>query len=280
MIGLRSSTVCMEPGAHVIRIALVGKYVELKDAYISINEALASRRYLHHASVEIKRIDSERLRTRAPACCEGAHGILVAPGFGARGVNGKLRAIPLRARAEDSVSWGFATGCSSRASSLRKTSARLPDAMTSEVDETTPDPGDRLHARSAQSGDVRRHDAPGHVQPARARGEPARCAPTARLEISERHRHRYEFNNRYRPIFEEHGMRFSGHHTIGKTHAGRRSSSFRPICTRGSWERKRIPSSSRGPTDPSPLYRDFIGAALAHGGSPAEVRSFGERVES
>src|SRR5215469_976576 len=76
-----------------VTIALVGKYVELKDAYISINEALYHSGNFHDAAVEIKRIDSETLEESEIGLLEGAHGILVAPGFGARGVKGKLRAI-------------------------------------------------------------------------------------------------------------------------------------------------------------------------------------------
>jgi CTP synthase len=97
-------------------------------------------------------------------------------------------------------------------------------------------------------------------------------------EISERHRHRYEFSNRYRPIFEEHGMRFSGHHTVGKTtlvEIVELPQDMHPwfVGTQAH------PEFKSRPTRPSPLYRDFVGAALAHG-APAEVRSVGNRVES
>jgi CTP synthase len=81
----------MDP-RHRVRIALVGKYVELKDAYISIVEALHHAGIFHNAEVEIRRIDSMTVETQGVGVLEGAHGILVAPGFGARGVNGKLQA--------------------------------------------------------------------------------------------------------------------------------------------------------------------------------------------
>ncbi|MHB8153692.1 MAG: CTP synthase, partial [Bacillati bacterium] len=76
-----------------VRVALVGKYVELKDAYISINEALYHAGIAHDATVEIERIDSEVIENEGIAILSRAHGILVAPGFGSRGVKGKLRAI-------------------------------------------------------------------------------------------------------------------------------------------------------------------------------------------
>jgi len=83
------------------------------------------------------------------------------------------------------------------------------------------------------------------------------------LEISERHRHRYEFNNRYRPIFQEHGMRFTGHHTIGKT---RLVEVIELPTDMHPWfvGTQAHPEFKSRPNRPSPLYRDFIGAALAH----------------
>ena len=76
-----------------VKIALVGKYVELKDAYISISEAINHAGIFHDALVEVVRVDSERIEREGLAGLEGIHGMLVAPGFGARGVNGKLMAI-------------------------------------------------------------------------------------------------------------------------------------------------------------------------------------------
>ena len=76
-----------------VRIALVGKYVELKDAYISITEALNHAGIFHDAAVEIVSIDSERMEADGAAAVAGVHGILVAPGFGERGVKGKLLAV-------------------------------------------------------------------------------------------------------------------------------------------------------------------------------------------
>ncbi|MBV8150591.1 MAG: CTP synthase, partial [Candidatus Eremiobacteraeota bacterium] len=79
--------------AHRLHIGLVGKYVELKDAYISINEAINHAGIYHDAAVEIVRVDSETIEEIGLGALESVDGILVAPGFGARGVKGKLRAI-------------------------------------------------------------------------------------------------------------------------------------------------------------------------------------------
>ena len=123
----------------------------------------------------------------------------------------------------------------------------LPDAMTTEVDETTPDPVidfmPEQRSLEMMGGTMRlgAYDCTleAGTLAARAYGE---------LEISERHRHRYEFNNRYRPMFEEHGMRFSRPPLRSARRGWSRSSSFRPNCTRGSSARRRIRSSSRGRT--------------------------------
>ena len=111
------------PGRRV-RIALVGKYVELKDAYISINEAINHAGIHHDAHVEVVRLDSERLENEGIGSLDGISGILVAPGFGARGVKGKLLAIQ-RARGRIRSS-GSASGCNWRVSSSRATSAAWP----------------------------------------------------------------------------------------------------------------------------------------------------------
>ncbi len=250
----------LHPERHVT-IALVGKYVELKDAYISINEALAHAGVFYYASVEIKRIDSELVENDGPDVLRGAHGVLVAPGFGARGVKGKLRAIQF-VREQKIPFLGICYGMQLACVEFARNVCELPDAMTSEVDETTVDPvidfmpdqrnlemyGGTMrlgtYACTLQEGS----------QAARAYGT---------LEISERHRHRYEFNNRYRPIFEEHGMRFSGHHTIGKTRLVE-VVELPPDMHPWFVATQAHPEFKSRPNRPAPLYRDFIGAALAH----------------
>ncbi|HEY1867402.1 MAG TPA: CTP synthase [Candidatus Cybelea sp.] len=244
-----------------VTIALVGKYVELKDAYISINEALAHAGVFHHAAVEIKRIDSELVENEGVDVLRGAHGVLVAPGFGARGVKGKLRAIQ-HVRERKIPFLGICYGMQLACVEFARNVCELPDAMTSEVDETSVDPvidfmPDQRNLE-VLGGTMRLGtynctlEEGSHA--ARAYGE---------LEISERHRHRYEFNNRYRPIFEEHGMRFTGHHTIGKTQlveVVELPVEMHPwfVATQAH------PEFKSRPTRPAPLYRDFIGAALAH----------------
>jgi CTP synthase len=253
----------LQPQRHVT-IALVGKYVELKDAYISIIEALNHSGNFHDAAVEIRRIDSETIEESGIELLEGAHGILVAPGFGARGVKGKLRAIQC-ARERKIPYLGICFGMQLACVEFARNVCGLSDAMSSEVDESTPDPvidfmPDQRNLEIL-GGTMRLGaytctlDAGTHA--ARAYGE---------VEISERHRHRYEFNNRYRPIFEEHGMRFSGHHTIGKTTLVELIE-LPPEMHPWFVGTQAHPEFKSRPNRPSPLYRDFIGAALVHSDS-------------
>ncbi|MBV8720562.1 MAG: CTP synthase [Candidatus Eremiobacteraeota bacterium] len=253
----------LHPQRHVT-IALVGKYVELKDAYISINEALYHSGNFHDSAVEIRRIDSETIEESGIEVLEGAHGILVAPGFGARGVKGKLRAIQY-ARERKIPYLGICFGMQLACVEFARNVCGLSDAMSSEVDEATPDPVIDFMP------DQRNLEVLGGTMRLGAYSctlEPETHAARAydALEISERHRHRYEFNNRYRPIFEEHGMRFSGHHTIGKTRLvqlGELQADMHPWLA----GTQAHPEFKSRPNRPSPLYRDFIGAALAHSDS-------------
>ena len=204
----------------------------------------------------------------------GAHGILVAPGFGARGVKGKLRAIQ-HARENKIPFLGICYGMQLACIEFARNVCGLPDAMTSEVDETAGDPvidfmpdqrNLEMYGGTMRLGTYACTLEEGS-QAAQAYGE---------LEISERHRHRYEFNNRYRPIFEEHGMRFTGHHTIGKT---RLVEVIELPVDMHPWfvGTQAHPEFKSRPNRPSPLYRDFIGAALAHG-TPAHDGVTSERA--
>ena len=244
-----------------VKIALVGKYVELKDAYISINESLYHAGIHHDAHVEIKRIDSETIEDSGVAALHGVDGILVAPGFGSRGVKGKLRAIE-HARRHKLPFLGICFGMQLACVEFARNVCGLPDAMTSEVDESTPDPViDFLPEQrnlELMGGTMR-------LGAYDCRLEPGTLAARAygSLEISERHRHRYEFNNRYKALFEEHGMIFSGHHVVGRTtlvECIELAPSLHPwfVGTQAH------PEFKSRPTRPSPLYRDFVGAALAN----------------
>ena len=260
----------IEHPRHHVKIALVGKYVELKDAYISIVEALYHAGISHDARVEIKRVDSETVEDSGVAALEGVDGILVAPGFGSRGVKGKLRAIEY-ARTHHIPFLGICFGMQLACIEFARHVCGLPDAMTSEVDESTPDPvidfipeqrTIELMGGTMRLGAYECKLEP-HTLAARAYGE---------LTVSERHRHRYEFNNRYKPLFEEHGMVFSGHHVVGRT------TLVECVELRASehpWfvGTQAHPEFKSRPTRPSPLYRDFVGASLERSAAATAART-------
>ncbi len=244
-----------------LRVALVGKYVELKDAYISISEAIAHAGIYHDVAVDVVRIDSERIETEGPGALEDVDGVLVAPGFGARGVKGKLLAIQ-RVREQKLPFLGICYGMQLACIEFARNVCGLHDAMTTEVDEATPDPVidfiPEQRNLDLKGGTMRLGAYACTLEPdslaARAYGE---------TQISERHRHRYEFNNKYTALFEEHGMTFSGHHPLGRTALvelvelpGHVHPWF--VGTQAHPEYKSRPNR------PSPLYRDWIGAALEH----------------
>ena len=242
-----------------VKVALVGKYVELKDAYISISEAIGHAGIYHDVAVDVVRVDSERIETEGLGALDDVDGVLVAPGFGARGVKGKLLAIQ-HLRESRIPFLGICFGMQLACVEFARNVCGLAEAMTTEVDETTPDPViDFLPEQrnlDLKGGTMRlgAYDCtlePGTIA-ARAYGA---------TEISERHRHRYEFNNKYAALFEEHRMVFSGHHPLGRTslvEVIELPQSVHPwfVGTQAHPEYKSRPNR------PSPLYRDWIGAAL------------------
>src|SRR6202165_1264698 len=246
------------PGGH-LRVALVGKYVELKDAYISITEAIAHAGIHHDVAVDVVRVDSERIESEGLGALDDVDGVLVAPAFGARGVKGKLIAMQ-RVREQKIPFLGICYGMQMACIEFARNVCGLPEAMTTEVDETTADPvidfipeqrNLDLKGGTMRLGAYACTLEPGSVA-SRAYGE---------IEISERHRHRYEFNNKYKPLFEEHRMVFSGHHPLGRTSLVELielPESVHPwfVGTQAHPEYKSRPNR------PSPLYRDWIGAAL------------------
>ncbi len=249
----------IENPAERLRIALVGKYVELKDAYISITEAINHAGIYHDAAVEIVSIDSERIENDGRSVLSGVDGILVAPGFGERGVKGKLLAVQF-AREHKVPFLGICYGMQLACVEFARNVCNLADAMTSEVDETTTNPViDYIPEQrnlDIKGGTMRLGAYDCVLEPnslaARAYGA---------LRISERHRHRYEFNNRYKRLFEEHGMWFSGHHPLGPTSLVEIVELPQDVHP---WfvGTQAHPEFKSRPTRPSPLYRDFIGATL------------------
>jgi CTP synthase len=249
-----------QPRRHVT-IALVGKYVGLKDAYISISEAFIHAAVSHDAHVDVVRIDSEALESdpEAFAQLEAVDGIFVGPGFGARGIKGKIAAI--RYARENLVPFlGVCYGMQLACVEFAQHVAGLPAAMSTEIEPETADPViDIMRDQRNQpilGGTMRLGSYGCDV----ARGTLAFNAYGSTY-ITERHRHRYEFNNRYRPIFEELGLKFSGIHCAS---AGQLVEIVELPASIHPWfvGTQAHPEFKSRPDRPSPLYRDFILAAL------------------
>jgi len=241
------------------RIALVGKYVELKDAYISITEALNHGGIAHNAAVQIDRVDSEVIESEGLDVLQGVDGILVAPGFGMRGVNGKLCAITY-ARTMGIPFLGICFGMQLAVVEFARSCCDLPDAMTTEVDPKTSDPVvDILPEQRdiAQLGGSMRLGS----YACRLVAGTLVAEAYGRLDIRERHRHRYEVQNAYLDLFTARGLRISGWHEQGTTQLVEMIELPREVHP---WfvATQAHPEFASRPTLPAPLYRDFIGASL------------------
>ena len=188
-----------------VEIGLVGKYVQLHDAYLSVAEALAHAGYELGARVNIRWIDSEELTGESLA---GLDGILVPGGFGSRGIDGMIRAAEY-ARVHGLPYFGICLGMQIAVIEYARHAAGLPDADSGEfapdcphkVIDFMPGQSDEID----KGGTLRLGSYPCAVREGTAL---ARCYGSPL--IRERHRHRYEFNNDYRAVLEENGMVFSG----------------------------------------------------------------------
>ncbi len=248
-----------------VRVAVVGKYTALKDAYKSVVEALVHGGAANRVAVDVTWIESEEFeRSDASGLLAGIHGVLVPGGFGKRGAEGKVRAV--RYARERGVPYlGICFGMQMAVVEAARNLLGLDAASTTEFG-PTPDPVVGLMTEWAREG----------AREVRAEGEdlggtmrlgayPARLAPGSKAaaaygttEVSERHRHRYEVNMRYRDELEAVGMRFTGLSPDGLLpevveHVGH------PWFVAAQFH----PELKSRPLDPHPLFVGFVGAALA-----------------
>jgi CTP synthase len=192
-----------------VKIALVGKYVELHDAYMSVREALGHAGLALGYEVEIVWVQSAVLeKDRGWEVLKEAHGILVPGGFGSRGTEGKIRAA--RYARENHIPYlGLCLGMQLMVIELARKVLDSDDVNSTEFDRSTPHPVIDLmpdqKAIADMGGTMRLGLYPCHLQP-------DTCAGTAYSQniVHERHRHRFELNNAYRDVLQEAGMRFSG----------------------------------------------------------------------
>lgn len=191
------------------QIALVGKYIELQDAYISVVEALKHASIYNDTKLEIKWIDSEDITEKtAGTLLKSADGIIIPGGFGSRGIEGKINAA--RYARENKVPYlGLCLGMQIAIIEFARNVCKLEKANSKEIDPDTPYPViDFLPGQNEYSmlgGTLRLGKYPCKVK------KDSKAYGVYQEElISERHRHRYEVNNEYRDILAQHGMVFCG----------------------------------------------------------------------
>ena len=192
-----------------VRIAMVGKYVDLTDSYKSLNEALAHGGFANEGRVEVEHIDSEQLEGGfLPEAVRRADGLLVPMGFGQRGTEGKIAAVRY-AREEGVPFLGICFGMQMAVIEFGRHVCGLTGANSSEVDPDTPHPVIALMNQQrgvVQKGGTMRLGA----YPCVVQEGSLAARLYGKKRISERHRHRYEFNNTYRELYTTKGMVFSG----------------------------------------------------------------------
>jgi len=246
-----------------VEIALVGKYTELRDAYMSVSEAVHHGGIENDARVNIRWVESADLDTvPAENLLEGVHGIVVPGGFGERGVEGKLDAI--RYARENGIPYlGLCYGLQMAVIEFARNVAGLADANTTEVERATPHPVIHILPEQEQIEEKGATMRLGLYPCRLAEGSLAREVYGEAL-IYERHRHRYEFNNQYRGELTAAGLVISGTSPDGRLveiieladHPFFIASQFHP-------EFKSRPNHAH------PLFRRFVKASLENASSSA-----------
>ena len=245
-----------------ITIALVGKYIDLPDAYLSVSEALKAGGFYHHVKVNLKWVASDTCETPdgAAKALGGVHGICVPGGFGIRGIEGKLGALRF-ARENRLPALGLCLGLQCMVIEYARNQASLPGASSSEFDPETVYP---VIATMAEQVDILAAGDMGGTM--RLGLYAAKLAPGSIVEglygaseAFERHRHRYEVNNRYREQIAEAGLWFSGTspdgHLVEYVELPRDIHPFY-VGTQAHPEMRSRPNRAH------PLFRGLVGAAI------------------
>ncbi|MBU2553256.1 MAG: CTP synthase [Bacteroidetes bacterium] len=192
-----------------VNIALVGKYVELKDAYKSINESFIHAGSANETKVNVISIHSESIDAdNVSGKLAGIDGVLVAPGFGGRGIEGKIEAVKY-ARLNKIPFLGICLGMQCAAIEFTRNVLNLKEAHTTEINTDTPYPVIDLMENQKQISGLGGSMRLGSYK-CELREDSLAIGLYKQKMISERHRHRYEFNNEYRSRFEENGMALTG----------------------------------------------------------------------
>ncbi len=261
---------------HEVTIAMVGKYVEHADAYKSLNEALLAGGLADRVEVRIKPVESEEIEASGVGMLEGVNAVLVPGGFGERGFEGKIAAI--RYARENGVPYlGICLGLQTAVVEFARNVCGLDEASSTEIDLETPHPVIGLITEwMDEKGQRELRDEQSELGGTMRLGAQRCCLVSDTLarklygrdEVLERHRHRYEFNNGYRDVLSEHGLKLSGFSSDGTLvemvelpeHPWFLGCQFHPEFT-------------STPREGHPLFTGFIRAALARSQGRAGSRS-------
>ena len=252
-----------------VDIAMVGKYVQIRDSYISLNEALTHAGIATRTRVRIHHIESTDLEKTGPGCLAGMDAVLVPGGFGERGIEGKIQAV--RWAREQGVPYlGICLGMQVAVIEYARDVLGLEGANSTEFNRQTPDPVIALITEwQDQAGaKIVRDEKSNLGGTMRLGAQECRVQPGTlaeqvygRPQVLERHRHRYEFNNVYLDRLEAAGLRISGYSKDGlveivelPNHPWFVAVQFHPEFT-------------STPRDGHPLFAGFIRAARAHRGA-------------
>ncbi len=265
---------------ETVRIALVGKYIDLSDAYLSVAEALRAGGFAHHARVEMRWVPSDDCESDAGAASALADvdGVLIPGGFGIRGIEGKIGAIRY-ARRRGLPVLGLCLGLQCIVIEAAR-SVGLTEASSAEFDPETPDPvistmADQQHIVAGEAdlgGTMRLGAYPATLTPGSIVAQAYQAT-----EVSERHRHRYEVNNAYRDKIAESGLRFSGTSPDGHlVEFVEYAPDVHPFLV----GTQAHPELKSRPTRPHPLFVSFVGASLDYKNAerlPVEMPEIPER---
>ncbi|HBX38878.1 MAG TPA: CTP synthetase [Pseudohongiella sp.] len=250
-----------------VTIAIVGKYMELLDAYKSLIEAISHAGIQTRTKVNIRYIDSSDIKVHGTGMLEGAHAILVPGGFGLRGVEGKIATVQY-ARENKIPYLGICLGMQVAVIEYARNKAGLSDAHSTEFKSDCKDPVVALISEwTTAEGDVEKRDENSDLGGTmRLGGQQCRLQETSTAfgcynkdVIVERHRHRYEFNNNYADVLQQNGLIIAGRSMDGELvevievpdHPWFVACQFHPEFT-------------STPRDGHPLFTGFIKAALVH----------------
>ncbi|HEX8120761.1 MAG TPA: CTP synthase [Solirubrobacteraceae bacterium] len=256
--GWRELITRADDAEDVVRIALVGKYVKLEDAYLSVSESLRHAGYAHGAKIDIDWIDSEEIeREETLERLRRADGVLVPGGFGGRGIEGKIKAA--RVAREDAIPYlGICLGMQIAVAEYARHMAGMDGANSTEFDPETPFPVIDLLPEQKEVADL------GGTM--RLGADPIKLHAGSRARelygeavIYERHRHRYEVNNLLRKRLEASGLVISG------TSPDERLVEIVELRDHPFFVASQFhPEFKSRPERPAPLFREFVGAALHH----------------